>query len=47
LIEFLLETPLFEDLDAAELGEVVRVMQIQRVRADKAIFKESDAGDAW
>jgi CRP-like cAMP-binding protein len=47
VIEFLLETPLFEDLDAAELGEVVRVMQIQRIRKDNAIFKEGDAGDAW
>ena len=47
VIEFLLETPLFEDLDAAELGEVVRVMQIQRVRPEHAIFKEGDAGDAW
>ncbi len=47
VIEFLLETPLFEDLDAGELGEVVRVMQIQRVRPDHAIFKEGDAGNAW
>jgi len=47
VIEFLLETPLFEDLDAAELGEVVRVMQIQRVRPEHTIFKEGDAGDAW
>ena len=47
VIEFLLETPLFEDLNAGELGEVVRVMQIQRVRPEHAIFKEGDAGDAW
>ena len=47
VIAFLLETPLFEDLDSAELGEVVRVMQIQRVRPEQAIFKEGDIGGAW
>jgi CRP-like cAMP-binding protein len=47
VIKFLLETPLFEDLDSAELGEVVRVMQIQRVRPQHAIFKEGEEGDAW
>jgi CRP/FNR family cyclic AMP-dependent transcriptional regulator len=47
VIKFLLETPLFEDLDSAELGEVVRVMQIQRVRPLHAIFKEGEEGDAW
>jgi len=47
VIAFLLETPLFEDLDSAELGEVVRVMQIQRVRPEQAIFKEGDMGGAW
>jgi len=47
VIEFLLETPLFEDLDSVELGEVVRVMQIQRVRPEHTIFKEGDAGNAW
>ena len=47
IITFLLETPLFRDLDPAELSEIVRVMQIQRVRHAQPIFREGEAGDAW
>ncbi|MGB0639409.1 MAG: cyclic nucleotide-binding domain-containing protein [Myxococcota bacterium] len=47
VIQFLLETPLFQDLDASELAEVVQIMQIQRFRPDQAIFKEGDEGNAW
>ena len=35
VIQFLLETPLFQDLDASELAEVVQIMQIQRFRPDQ------------
>lgn len=47
IINFLLETPLFRDLDPTELSEIVRVMQVQRVRATHPIFREGDDGDAW
>ena len=47
IINFLLETALFRDLDPTELSEVVRIMQIQRVRATHPIFREGDEGDAW
>lgn len=47
VIQFLLETPLFQDLDASELAEVVQIMQIQRFRPDQAIFKEGEEGNAW
>ena len=47
VIDFLLETTLFGDLDAAELGDIVQIMQIQRFRSQQAIFAEGEAGNAW
>lgn len=47
IITFLLETPMFGDLDPMELAEIVRVMQVQRIREDQCIFREGEAGDAW
>ena len=47
VIDFLLETDLFCDLDAGELGDIVQIMQLQRFRAEQAIFSEGDAGNAW
>lgn len=47
IITFLLEAPMFAELDAAELSEIVHIMQVQRVRAGAAVFREGDAGDAW
>ncbi|MEL6342841.1 MAG: cyclic nucleotide-binding domain-containing protein [Myxococcota bacterium] len=47
IINFLLETPMFEELDATELSEIVHIMQMQRFRAGQAIFSEGDNGDSW
>ncbi|MCB9758718.1 MAG: cyclic nucleotide-binding domain-containing protein [Alphaproteobacteria bacterium] len=47
IITFLLETPMFRDLEADELAEIVRIMQIQRVRDGQTVFREGEAGDAW
>lgn len=47
IINFLLETPMFRDLDAAELSQIVHIMQVQRVRDGHAVFREGDSGDAW
>lgn len=47
IINFLLEAPMFGDLDATELSEIVHIMQIQRVREGHTIFREGDPGDAW
>jgi len=47
VIEFLLETSLFEALAPKELAEVVQIMQVQRFRGDQTIFSEGDGGDAW
>ena len=46
-IMFLLETPLFEQLSATELAEVVGIMQVQRLREGQVLFREGDEGDAW
>ena len=47
IINFLLEAPMFGDLDAAELSQIVHIMQVQRVRDGQPIFREGDPGDAW
>ena len=47
IITFLLEAPMFGDLDATGLSQIVHIMQVQRVRDGHAIFREGDPGDAW
>ncbi len=47
IITFLLEAPMFGDLNPTELSQIVHIMQVQRVRAGHPIFKEGDPGDAW
>lgn len=47
IINFLLEAPMFGDLDSPELSQIVHIMQIQRIRDAHPIFREGDAGDAW
>ena len=47
VIDFLLETSLFCDLEPDELGDIVQIMQLQRFRTDQPIFREGDEGSAW
>lgn len=47
ILHFLLEAPMFGDLDPAELSEIVRVMQVQKLRPGQFVFREGDVGDAW
>jgi CRP-like cAMP-binding protein len=47
IINFLLETPMFEELNAGELSQIVHIMQMQRFREGQPIFSEGDHGDAW
>ena len=47
IINFLLETPMFEELDALELSEIVHIMQFQHFREGQDVFREGDHGDAW
>lgn len=47
ILTFLLEAPMFGDLDEDELTDIVHILQVQRVRAGHHVFREGDAGDAW
>ena len=47
VITFLVATPLFRNLDAAERGDVARIMEVQRLKKGETIFCEGDEGDAW
>lgn len=47
ILTFLLEAPMFGDLDEAELSEIVHILQVQRVRHGHHVFREGDVGDAW
>lgn len=47
IINFLLEAPMFGDLNPTELSEVVHIMQVQRLREGQFVFREGDVGDAW
>jgi CRP-like cAMP-binding protein len=47
VINFLVDTPLFRDLDAAERGDVARIMEVQRLERGERVFREGDEGDAW
>lgn len=47
IITFLLETPMFEDLDGTELAEIVHILQVQRLRAGQFVFREGEIGASW
>lgn len=47
VIAFLVDAPMFGDLDPAELSQIVHVMQIRRLGAGQWVFREGDPGDAW
>jgi CRP-like cAMP-binding protein len=47
IIRFLLETPMFGDLDVPELSQIVHIMQVQRLRDGQLLFDEGTPGDAW
>jgi CRP-like cAMP-binding protein len=47
VVGFLVSTPLFDGLDAAERAEVVRIMEVKRLQGGEEIFHEGTAGDAW
>lgn len=46
-IGLLTTTPLFKDLDAAERGDVARIIEMQRLQDAEHVFREGDDGDAW
>lgn len=47
IINFLLGAEMFGDLSAAELSQIVHILQIRYVRAGQVIFREGQPGDAW
>lgn len=47
VVAFLVATPLFDGLDAAERGDVVRIMEVRQLREGEVVFREGDLGDAW
>lgn len=47
IINFLLDTPMFGDLDANELSQVVHIMQVRSLEAGEHVFRETEPGDAW
>ena len=47
LITFLLETPIFEELEPAELMEIVHIVEVAQYQAGDTVFSEGDGGDAW
>lgn len=47
IIGFLLDAPLFKDLDPDGLTDVVSIMQIQHLDRGSPVFREGDIGDAW
>lgn len=47
IIAFLVDAPMFGDLDSSELSQIVHIMQIQQLRPGQWVFREGDPGDAW
>jgi CRP/FNR family cyclic AMP-dependent transcriptional regulator len=47
MITFLLETPMFENLDPLEIVEILHIVEVQLFQAGESIFNEGDPGDAW
>lgn len=47
VVGFLVATPLFIDLDAAERADVVRILEVTQLRQGERVFQEGDPGDAW
>jgi CRP/FNR family cyclic AMP-dependent transcriptional regulator len=47
ILTFLLDTPLFGDLDPAELSQIVHIMQLQKVREGQYLVREGEVGEAW
>jgi len=47
MLTFLLETPMFEKLEPAEIMEVIHIVEIRHYAAGDIIFSEGEPGDAW
>lgn len=47
MLTFLLETPMFEKLEPAEIMEVIHIVEVKHYAAGDIIFSEGEPGDAW
>lgn len=47
VVSFLMDAPMFRDLDEAELSVLVHRMQIVHLRPGQVLFRAGDLGDAW
>lgn len=47
IINFLLDAPMFGDLDATGLSQIVHIMQVQQLHPGEYVFHEGEPGDAW
>ena len=47
LITFLLETPMFENLEPSEIMEIIHIVDIEQFQAGETIFSQGDTGDSW
>lgn len=47
IITFLLETPMFENLDPEEIMQVIHIVEVQMYQAGETVFREGDSGDSW
>lgn len=47
IISFLLDTPMFRDLDPKELSQIVHIMQVQHLRPGQQLFTDGEPGEAW
>jgi CRP-like cAMP-binding protein len=47
VLSFLSTTSPFDNLDAAERADVIRIMEILRLQEGEAVVREGEAGDAW
>ena len=47
IITFLLTTPMFEELEPADIGEITHIIDILKFNPGDIIFREGETGDAW
>ena len=47
LVTFLLDTPMFDNLDPSEIRQILHIVEPRSLKAGEVVFREGDDGDAW
>lgn len=47
LITFLLEAPIFDNLEPSEIMQIMHIVEVRPLQAGDVVFNEGDPGDAW